>query len=492
MESGNHLGIYWGKNKATVVCLAPPGRERKVLDCFSVTVAGEEQGQQALADRIVQACRERKVRFTEAAVALDCASFMQHTVHSEFNDPKRIAATIRFDTEEALATDISEIAVAFRITSSSEEGANLDVFTAQRAVLSDILLSLQSHGIDPVAVDPDVCCLARYLVEYAKTAESTPQSTLYAMLSDSRGYLVVVAPSQQASVLRTFLIGSAQERTGLLVRETLVTAALADSAHPVGQLCVCDAADGLRLEALGEGTGLKVSPCDPAGMAGAKPGDAPAGPNAVDVALACGAALASTQKADSVNLRNDHMPYLGKKRRVQNALRLLSLSVTILLLALGVYFHAHLIQRDKDRQGLRDKLEPDYLAVMPNENALPAPMKRAVEDLEKTLRYLRVEKQGPQGGGSVYSMLTLVIQSLVTACSTGQPDLSVNTITITPTNIGIVADTANRQSALNVVKVMRETMKKAGVTLGSEKIGGAGERDTFTITAEPAKSAQGK
>ena len=116
MESGNHLGIYWSKNKATVVCLAPPGRERKVLDCFSVVADGEQQGQQALADRIVEACRQRKIKFTSAAVALDCASFMQHTVHSEFRDPKRIAATIRFDTEEALGTDISEMAVSFRVT----------------------------------------------------------------------------------------------------------------------------------------------------------------------------------------------------------------------------------------------------------------------------------------------------------------------------------------------------------------------------------------
>jgi len=163
VESGNHLGIYWSKNKATVVCLAPPGRERKVLDGFSVSVDGAEQGQQALADRVVQMCRQRKVKFTDVAVALDCASFMQHAVHSEFSDPKRIAATVRFDTEEALATDISEMAVAFRVASPGEEGANLDVFTAQRATLTDILLSLQSHGIDPVAVDPDVCCLARYL-----------------------------------------------------------------------------------------------------------------------------------------------------------------------------------------------------------------------------------------------------------------------------------------------------------------------------------------
>ena len=91
----------------------------------------------------------------------------------------------------------------------------------------------------------------------------------------------------------------------------------------------------------------------------------------MDFALACGAALAPAEKADSVNLRNDHMPYLGKKRRQQNAVRLLSISVTILLLAVGVYFHSQLIRVNKQRESLRDKLEVDYLAVMPGEKKLP-------------------------------------------------------------------------------------------------------------------------
>ena len=490
MESGNHLGIYWSKNKATVVCLAPPGRARKVLDCFSVVADGAEQGQQALADRIVEACRQRKVKFASAAVALDCASFMQHTVHSEFRDPKRIAATIRFDTEEALGTDISEMAVSFRVTFGTEEGANLDVFTAQRSLLSDILLSLQSHGIDPVAVDPDVCCLARYLGQYAQTPDTPEQSTLYAMLAGNRGYLVAVSGSGQASVLRTFLIGSTQERTGLLVREMLVTTALADAAHPVRQLCVFDAAGGVRIESLQEGTSLKVSACDPAGLAGAKPGDGGDSPNAVDLALACGAALAPAEKGDTVNLRSDHMPYLGKKRRQQNAVRLLSISVTILLLAVGVYFHSQLILVNKQREGLRDKLEADYLAVMPGEKKLPEPMKKAVDDLEKTYRRLRAEKTGTGASqGYVPDMLTLVFQGL-NSCAR-QTDLNVSSIMITATTIVIVADTSSRQNTQNAIKALREIMKKEGVIVGPERVGGTSGRDTFTITAEPAKPAKG-
>jgi hypothetical protein len=488
VESGNHLGIYWGKNKATLVCLAPPGRERKILDCFSVTVEGEQQGQQALADRVVQACRERRLKFSEVAVALDCASFMQHRVHSEFSDPKRIAATIRFDTEESLATDISEMAVSFRIVSSGEDGAQLDVFTAQRAVLSDILLSLQSHGIDPVAVDPDVCCLARCLAQYGPTPEAADRSTLYALLSDSRGYLVATAGAQKPSVLRTFLIGATQDRTGLLLRETLVTTGLAQTGHPVGRLCVLDAADGLRPESLQERTGLPVNSCDLSRLGAGKTTDTADPQNAVDVALACGAALGSAEKADSVNLRNDHMPYLGKKRRVQRAICYLSLGVTMLLLSVGVYFHSQLIRVDKQREGLRDVLEADYLPVMPGEKMLPTPMSKAVEDLKKTYRRLLAEKTGANQG-SISAMLELVLRGF-NACAK-ETDLNIKSITITANTIIIDGDTSSPQNTQKAVQAMREIMKKDGIIVGSERVNDAAGRNAFSITAEPPKRTKG-
>ncbi len=486
MESGNHLGIYWSKNKATVVCLAPPGRERKVLDYFAVAVDGEEQGQQALADRVVQMCRQRKVKFTDVGVALDCASFMQHAVHSEFSDPKRIAATVRFDTEEALATDISEMAVSFRIAAPGEEGANLDVFTAQRATLSDILLSLQNHGIDPVAVDPDVCCLARYLVEYAKTPEPPGQSALYALLSDSRGYLVVMSGARQASGLRTFLLGSAQERIAVLARETLVTTALADTSHPVGRLCVFDAQGGLRTESLHEGTGLQVSACDPADLASVKSGEIKEGVNAVDFALACGAALAPAEKANSVNLRNDHMPYLGRKRRVQSAVRLLSLAVTILLLAVGVFFHSQLIRVNKQRENLRDKLELDYLAVMPGETKLPTPLSEGVKKLRSTLRRLQNDKTGVMEQGSIAAKLTSVLQG-INGCAR-QTDLNIRSIAITGTSIVIIGDTSSRE---NTVNGLRAAMEKVGLKIDRQGGNTEGGRDTFSITLVPDKKGKG-
>jgi len=137
VEGQNYLGIYLGKERATAVCLGLQGRDRNVLGCFSVSVEqSEEQKPQALANLIAQGCLERELKFSEVGVALDCTMFMQHKLHSEFDDLKRISATIRFDTEEALATDISDVAIAFNINSSDQTGSELTVFTAQKKMLS--------------------------------------------------------------------------------------------------------------------------------------------------------------------------------------------------------------------------------------------------------------------------------------------------------------------------------------------------------------------
>jgi hypothetical protein len=487
VESHNQLGIYLRKNHATVVCLAQ-GRERKLLHAFSVAIEGQaDSSQQLLADLIAHACKERKVHWTEAAVALDCAAFMQHTVHSEFRDPRKIAATIRFDTEEALAADVSEVAVAFRIAGSTEDGANLDVFTAQRGLLSDIILSLQSNGIDPVSIDPDVCCLSRYLHEHASAGETPAQGTLYALLSDHRGYLVVVSGARETAALRTFLLGAGQDRNTVLARETLVTSGLAETGGRAGRLRVFDANGETVAAVLSEKTGLPVEACDPAGLAGAAPDDVSECANAVDFALAYGAALALSEPANTVNLRNDHMPYLGRKRRVEKAVRFLSIAVTILLLTVGVYVHSQLLRVNRQREALREKFEPDYRAVMVSEKRLPGTMKEAVDKLQKTLRNVRDSKLGTGANqASISAKLTLILQTL-NSCA-AQTGLNVDSLTVSSTTMQITGDTNSRQ---NTVSVMREAFKKMGLTVSNEHVAPEGNRDSFSFNiAAPAK-AQG-
>ncbi len=487
MESQNRIGIYLRKDRATVVCLASQGREKKLLGCFSVLneEASEDMEQQTLADRIAQECKQRRFKFAEAAVALDCALFMQHRVHSDFGDPKKIAATIRFDTEEALATDVSDMAVAFRVVSSGDDGSTLDVFTAQRNVLSDVIMSLQSNGIDPIALDPDISCLSRYLNEYSRPEDGQSSGTLYALLSDSRGYLVGLSPSASDAVpLRAFLVGSTQDRTALLARETLVTAALAEMGAPMGKICVSDVGGQVDPQGFGRRVTSQVESCDPIGIAGIEHNEIDDCPNAVDFAVAYGAALSRSAKDASISFRNDHMPYLGKKMRVQKAVRFLSICVTILLLAVGIYFQAHLMRVNRQRAALKEKLEPDYLAVMLNKRRLPLTMADAVKDVQGELRRVTRGKSGEwTDQASVPAKLAQVLRALNTCAK--QTDLNVKSITIS-SNIVVNGDTKDRSSHRAVL----DALEKAGLKAGPGGTTPEKGRIVFTQTFEPERTAQ--
>lgn len=479
MESRNRLGIYLRKDRATVVCLAPQGQQARLLGCFSLDVGDEEPaGQQALADRIAEACTERGLKFSESAVALDCASFMQHSVHSEFSDYRKIAATIRFDTEEALATDVSDMAVAFRIVSQDETGTRLDVFTAQRSVLSDILLSLQSNGIDPVAVRPDASCLSRYLGANEPSQEA---SCVYALLSDARGYLVGSQNGEGTSFTRAFLVGPLQDRTALLAREALVTAAVSGSSDSPPRLRVLDAQDRLKASDLDGRVPFAVDDCDLLAIRQIDRDELTDCSNVVDFAIAYAAALPESDKDKGANFRNDHMPYLGKALRLQKAIRFLSISLTVLLLALGVYAQTQLTLVKRDRAGLHEKLEPAYLAVMPGEVKLPDTMRGTLQKLGSAVRMIHANKTGIGDQEAISSKLMLVLQALVSCAA--QTDLKIDTITLSNANIVISGNTSRRPNTLKVF----DAMEKAGLARKQEAYIEKGDRDTFTITVEPRK-----
>ena len=477
MEPGNSLGIYISKDRATVACLASQGREHKLLGCFSVDTEGAEQpGMQELADRIAAQCAERGLKSATAAVALDCALFMQHAVHSDFSDYRKIAATVRFDTEEALATDVSDMAVAFRVISSDDSGADLDVFTAERGVLSDILMSLQSNGIDPIAVVPDACCLSRYI-----NGGGNDEGTAYALLSDSRGYLLGPPNANDVSLLRAFPVAPSQDRKALLAREALVTTALAGAADSTKTLSVLDIHDKAINRDIAQRVPVNVVECDLARMRGLATGDLADDVSLVDVAIAYGAALPESEKDKGINFRNDHMPYLGKKVRLQRAIRYLSISLTILFLTLGVYAHTKLMSVRRHQTALHEKLEPDFLMVMPGATELPSRMGAVADRLERVLRGLEAEKGGRIDPGSISAKLTLVLKALHSCIA--QTDLHVDTVTLTAQSIQINGDTSSRRNTLKVF----DSMKKAGLDLRQDGYHPEGNRDAFSVSAEPAQ-----
>jgi hypothetical protein len=482
------LGIYISKDTATVVCLDSQGKDANVLDCFSVSVEEQEQANmQLLASLIAQGCTERELKFSEVEVALDCAMFLQHSVHSEFSDPKRIAATVKFDTEETLATDIADVALAFEIASSDQSGSDLIVFTAERRILSDVLAALQQYDLDPVTMQPDINCLSRFICQKITSAEPRQAETSFGILSQRSGYLVVPPMaedegSRAASAVRTFLVGPAQDRAELLTREVLVTTALAEGAEPIDRLKVFDAAGAVDCRRLGEKLSVEAGAIDLCDAAGTEPQTLADCANPVDFAIAYGAALTRSEKKHSANFRDDFSPFQGKKLRLQKTLKFAAISVAVLLAAVGLYFQTQLFTMNKYWSTLNNKFAKDYSAVMLGQK-LPVKTS-AVSKLGNELRRVRDAKRGLTtigGQESISSKLTMVLAAF-NRCA-AQTNLNIKSVSITTRNMSITGDTSSRQNTLKFFKAIRGN----GLEISQENYDSKGGRDSFSISVAPKK-----
>ncbi len=485
MEFQNYLGIYISRNTATVVCLGPHKKDRDALKCFSVSVEGQQQqDMQALAGLIAQGCAERNLKFSEITVALDCAMFMQHNVHSEFKDPKQIAATIRFDTEEALATDITNVAVAFEIASSDQTGSQLTVFTAERKILSEVLDALQQYNLDPVNIEPDVNCLSRFICRQVTSDKSEQTETLYGMLSHRSGYLIVppVAvddESRKASIVRTFLVGATQDRTKLLQREVLVTTALVEGAGPLSCLKVFDSAGAVNSKQLNDKLGIETDEIDLRGIVETKLQPEADCADPIEFAIAYGAALALSGKDRSVDFRDDFSPFQGKKLRQQKTLKTAAISVTILLVAVGLFFQTQLFSVNRNKNNIRSKFAKDYAEVMLEQLSVDLKIKDAVRELGKLQRRIENENKGLYDEMSISSNLTLVLAAF-NKCA-AQTNLNIETITITTKDIMITGDTSNRQNRQRFF----ETIRNSGLEIKREGYILKNNRESFRITVAP-------
>jgi Type II secretion system (T2SS), protein L len=487
VESQNCLGIYIGRDTATAVYLGARAKEGSVPSCFSVSAEGQEQpGFQTLAGLIAQGCAEKEWKFTEVAVALDCAMFMQHSVHTGFNDPKQIAETVKFDTEEVLATDITTVALAFEVVSSDPAGSELAVFTAERRILSDVLSALQQYGLDPVTIEPDVCCLSQFICQKVASVEPQQAGTLFAILGRHSGYLIVPptpAPerSRTGATLRTFLVGPTQSRAELLSRESLIAIATAEDVEPVTKLKLFDSTGAVDCQQLGEKLNVEAAAIDLVPAAGTDLQTPADDVDPADFAMAYGAALTPAEKGHKVDFRSDFSPFQGKKLRLQKTLKVAAVSVMVLLIAVGLYFQTQLFSVNRDRNNLRNKFAKNYTDVtlkkLPNNVAT----RKAVADLEKLLRRIEAEKKGLIADKTaIASKLALVLRAF-NKCA-AQTNLNISSITITTKEILITGDTSSRQSRQKFF----DTIRNNGLEILQERYGlVGGGRESFGITIAP-------
>jgi hypothetical protein len=483
MEEKGNLGIFLYRDKAVAVWISGDP-DRAVLHRLCMTPSADEPATLAL--QAARAVIRQGHTFDEAFIAIDCSYYTQYSLHSEFEETRQIESTIKFDAEEAAATDAMNLAVTFEVTGILPTGSQVTTYTADRQLLTDILLDLQEGGLDPTLMEPDVVCLTRALEQTAKLSEYG--DALFVVLSHSNCYLLRPNPGY-APTVRTLLVERGGDVTSTLVREVLLATA---SGHQDGKLksvVLIGDIEPVDTALLYQRTGLEVlTPAPEKNLhKNSEPGTLLAdydvmddGMTSVELLIAYGAALAGQVRGHKADFRRDFMPYQGKRKVMEGSLRLIGISLTVLLLAVAVFFQLKAF----NMKGYADRLEAKTLEQFKSAMYGKAPPRAMNPSTKLRSEYNMVlaEKDGLGSGDSksVPARLTYFLEA-VNRCQKNV-DIDIMQVNITERSMRIKGDT-NSRTATNAM--LNEIKKHNHLALGSYRYDAKpGGRDSFEITVE--------
>jgi hypothetical protein len=471
------LGLFLSKDKAVAVWVSY-GSDHSVLRRLNIT--SDEGESMVMALKAARTVNQQAEGFDEAFVAIDCAYYTQYRLQSEFDDYHQIESTIKFDAEEAAATDAGNLAVAFDITGKAGVGSEVTVYTSDRQLLTDMILDMQEGLLDPCFMEPDGACLARALSDCTDESERT--NTLFIVMSKSSCYMVRFQPDF-APAIRTFLMGEGQDVTRVLSREIMLASSSDDSEQSVASVVLMGETANVDADMLAQRTGLEVRSGAPEQIAGKVLGQED-NITLHELLIAYGAALAGKTRGHKTDFRRDFMPYRGRQKVVQSSLRLIGISLTILLVSVAVFFQFKTFRMRGYTRKLNRKALAEYKASTfgkrpPRGMSVTSALRREI------VRAKQMEEGiGPGGDKSVPAKLTFFFEALNKTPQ--NVDIKIQQITITERSMKVKGDTNSRASTLAFFDQIK---KHPRIELSSERLtAGADRRDGFDITLEPPKS----
>lgn len=481
MERQNCVGICLAKTSATVVLMNEQSGSPVMLDCFRVSL--EDDPEQSLASAVAQKLAARSINYGEVSVALGCSFYTQHDLTSDFTDYKQIAKTVKFDIEEVVATDATDLALTFNVTGTNPNGSDITVFTAERQMLIERLSDLQTATLDPAAIEPDIVCLARFLSQSVSLPENA--NPIFAIISDTACYMIYRGQSQNAPSVRSFLIAPTQDKTSVLAREVPLTIASFRPKETVSSLIIAGNVGSIDYDMLADRTALEIQTVDFAQTINSNPAAAANCPFDTDLVLAYGAALGEITNAKKNDFREDFMPYQGKRMIMQKALRLISLALTIIMLAAGTYFQTQTFIKNRYTARLTEKLTVEYSAAMygvgpPAKESMASRLNREYRNVKRTQLGLN-----PGDDDSIPAKITYIFEALNQTPKSVK--LKVDRVTISPSIMRIQGSTNNRKSTLDLFESIKKhkRLKKLSESLQNSPGG-----DAFTVNLEMDRTAQ--
>ena len=478
MDEHGHVGLFIAPDRAVAVWTsseASPG----VLDHLCIMPSEDEPGTIAL--QAARAVRRQGLSFEDVFIAIDCGYYTQYKLHSEFDDYHQVESTIKFDAEEAAAMNAMNLAVTFDITGKDPNGSEVTVYTADRQLLTDILLDVQEGGLDPTLIEPDVSCLTQTLLQ-AK-ADTDRVDTLFVVLSQSNCYMIR-PQADYSPQARTFLIGKEQDVTRVLAREVMLASGASKPEQPLKSVVLFGRTEGVDADLLAQRTGLDVqTETVPEILAQTLTESADIAPH--EIMIAYGAALAGSIRGRKPDFRRDFMPYQGRRKVLETSLRLIAVSVTVLMVAVAIFFQLKAYRIGRDASKLNARLESEYKAVTYGRR--PTPGMSVTSSLNRELnRARRLEAGiGPGDDKSVPAKLTYFFEAINKTPK--NVDLNIRQVTVTERSMTVKGDTNSQSGTMALVNQIK---KDERLSINGERYSTNANRYTFQFNVEP-KSKKG-
>ncbi len=231
-DAASCIGVHYDGRNLTTVRLARSGSQIERQDRQDQAlpeVTSEDETVQAspsfsdepltdalrqLADRLDLSGRTR----TPVVLSISASLYRSLNHHSDFDNPKMIRQTLRYDIEDALMLDAETIYLCYQPLPTPGDGVDLVVHTIERNVLQGITDAFEQARLDALALEPDVASWTHYLDAVLGHSEREPVVVL-AGFGDML-YLLILNDQGQPVITRTSYCPR-QDESGEFVAEEL-------------------------------------------------------------------------------------------------------------------------------------------------------------------------------------------------------------------------------------------------------------------------------
>ena len=419
----------------------------------------------AALDELAQRWRITSRRRVPVALSLGASLYRTERCHSEFTDPRMIKQTIRFDMEEVFVVDAESVLLCYQFLPPSGDGTDIVVHVCERALLSDLSECFDRAGLDAMLIQPDSASWIHYCSSQSQVTPGEP-----ALLLASGGamlYLQAMDAELRPLVARTCYVESDDPDGIFLRREMQRTVAMLGTQSLPGRLFYHDedlphqrvqkAVDELELhyEALPQ--------------------------SSLPLAQAEGA-VRGYLDGTTVDFRRDGFSARTVRQSQQWALSGLAISVTLLMLVLGITVKVREHHYNSLKKQALDSIRADWKKLPNTSSRRRTPLKSTmIREIREMDRKLKGEKSAqskelPESLSGTLEKLLGVVLALPE-----NTDFRIE-------NISLQSDRADLSGTLGKLadgEALKDAVDSSGFTLVKWNISqGSENRRNLTMTVE--------